>query len=74
MNQERNNEAAGEELFMEELGQVHGGTRPIGPIPVTLARYEVETGLKEPLFPRPPQPVTTQALREVGPTLPPPLR
>ena len=53
MNQERDNETTGEELFMEELGQIHGGTRPLGPVPVTLARYEVEVGVKEPVFPPP---------------------
>lgn len=68
MNQERDNETTGEELFMEELGQIHGGTRPLGPVPVTLARYEVEVGVKEPVFP---PPVTTQLLREAGPTPPP---
>lgn len=80
MSENRENET-GDELFMEELGQVQGGLSP-DLLPITLARNEVELGPTEPrpwpitkplfeLGPIPPTPITTQALNETGPTLPP---
>jgi hypothetical protein len=59
-------EMVGQELFMEELGQVQGGTKapPINLLQlVTLAPYEVEVGPKEPVVYYG-EPTTTQLLGE----------
>ena len=74
MSQKRDDETFGEELFMEELGQVQGGIQlPINVRPmISLGLPEAE-GIKEPLprptpTPRPrfPFPIVTQGLHEVG--------
>ncbi|MEY4547387.1 MAG: hypothetical protein RL685_3582 [Pseudomonadota bacterium] len=74
MSQNQENETTGDELFLEELGQVQGGRVEVRSRPLlTLGRMEVELGVKEPVFPPGlPRPITTQALHETGPTLPPP--
>jgi hypothetical protein len=68
MKQDRDDETTGQELFMEELGQVHGGQMPPIDLDLTrrpsLATYEAETGYKEsrPYYPR--ETFVTQMLGE----------
>lgn len=71
MNQVRDDETTGDELFMEELGQIHGGQAQAEPhLMPSVGRTDIEHGVKPPVKP-PGKPIyTTQALGEEGVTPP----
>lgn len=67
-----------EELFMEELGQVHGGQVPPVKLPIrpiSFGLYEVEVGPRPPVLPLPlprpkPKPLTQGLLENLPFPLP----
>lgn len=68
MNQVRDDDSTGQELFIEELGQVLGGQADPEVMP-SVGRTDIEVGVRPPVRPWKPSPVT-QALHETGPTPP----